>query len=229
MAFLLFKLHLLSESECAFPQTPEQGSPNLILEGRCPAEFSLPQHTCLQVPSIPSKTLISCFRCLIRVGAKLCRTPALQDRVSRASLTSSMLVYIRVHTRILCSIQRCCALWPVDGKSILKMHSNFSLYINNCSLYFELPTITNNIVRVHYRDIAYALLTQYCTSCLKFLKYLNLTFWNVSSGKPLKTAIFMKRHLKSTWNFKRQDMKLVFIFVFDKNNIFTQNEQRCAC
>ncbi len=43
-----------------------QGSSNLILEGRCPAEFSsnLPQHTCLEVSSIPSKTLISCFRCV---------------------------------------------------------------------------------------------------------------------------------------------------------------------
>ncbi len=43
-----------------------QGSPNLILEGLCPAEFSsnLPQHTSLEVSSIPSKTLISCFRCV---------------------------------------------------------------------------------------------------------------------------------------------------------------------
>ncbi len=44
----------------------DQGSSNLILEGRCPAEFSsnLPQHTCLEVSSIPIKTLISCFRCV---------------------------------------------------------------------------------------------------------------------------------------------------------------------
>ncbi len=44
----------------------DQGSSNLILEGLCPAEFSsnLPQHTCLEVSSIPSKTLISCFRCV---------------------------------------------------------------------------------------------------------------------------------------------------------------------
>ncbi len=43
-----------------------QGSSNLILEGRCPVEFSsnLPQHTCLEVSSIPSKTLINCFRCV---------------------------------------------------------------------------------------------------------------------------------------------------------------------
>ncbi len=27
--------------------------------------------------------------------------------------------------------------------------------------------------------------------------------WNLSPGKPLKTAIFMKRHLKSTWNCTR--------------------------
>ncbi len=44
----------------------EQGSSNLILEGWCPAEFSsnLSQHTCLEVSSIPSKSLISCFRCV---------------------------------------------------------------------------------------------------------------------------------------------------------------------
>ncbi len=43
-----------------------QGSPHSVLEGWCPAEFSsnLPQHTCLEVSSIPSKTLISWFRCV---------------------------------------------------------------------------------------------------------------------------------------------------------------------
>ncbi len=44
----------------------DQGCPNSVLEGRCPAEFSsnLPQHTCLEASSMPSKTLISCFRCV---------------------------------------------------------------------------------------------------------------------------------------------------------------------
>ncbi len=60
----------------------DQGSSNLILEGRCPAEFSsnLPQHTCLEVWSIP-KTLISCFRC-VWLGLELnsAGTPALQDQ-----------------------------------------------------------------------------------------------------------------------------------------------------
>ncbi len=43
-----------------------QGSPHSVLEGRCPAEFisNLPQHTCLEVSGIPSKTLISLFRCV---------------------------------------------------------------------------------------------------------------------------------------------------------------------
>ncbi|KAI2665280.1 Kinesin-like protein KIF21A [Labeo rohita] len=38
-----------------------QGCPNSVLEGRCPAEFSsnLPEHTCLEVSSMPSKSLIS--------------------------------------------------------------------------------------------------------------------------------------------------------------------------
>ncbi len=61
----------------------DQGSSNLILEGRCPAEFSsnLPQHTCMEVSSIASKTLISCFRC-VWLGLELnsAGTPALQDR-----------------------------------------------------------------------------------------------------------------------------------------------------
>ncbi len=61
----------------------DQGSSNLILEGRCPAEFSsnLPQNSCLEVSSIPSKTLISCFRC-VELGLELnsAGTPALQDR-----------------------------------------------------------------------------------------------------------------------------------------------------
>ncbi len=50
----------------SFFQCVKQGSSNLFLEGRWPAEFSsnLPQHTCLEVSSIPSKTLISCFRCV---------------------------------------------------------------------------------------------------------------------------------------------------------------------
>ncbi len=43
-----------------------QGSSGLILEGRCPAGFgsNLPQHTCMEVSSIASKTLISWFRCV---------------------------------------------------------------------------------------------------------------------------------------------------------------------
>ncbi len=50
--------------------TPElalqQGCPNSVLEGRCPANFSsnLPQHTCWEVSNMPSKSLISCFRCV---------------------------------------------------------------------------------------------------------------------------------------------------------------------
>ncbi len=45
--------------------TLDQGSPNLILEGRCPVEFSsnLDQHTCLEFSSI-RKYLISWFRCV---------------------------------------------------------------------------------------------------------------------------------------------------------------------
>ncbi len=44
----------------------EQGCSNLVLEGRCPAEFcsNLPQHTCMEASSMPSKSLISCFRCV---------------------------------------------------------------------------------------------------------------------------------------------------------------------
>ncbi len=58
------------------------GSPNSVQKGRCPTCL----HTCLEVSSMPTKTLIGWFRCLIRVGAKLCRTPAPQDRVWRPLL-----------------------------------------------------------------------------------------------------------------------------------------------
>ncbi len=44
----------------------DQGSPHSVLEGRYPAEFSsnLLQHNCLEVSSIPNKTLISWPRCV---------------------------------------------------------------------------------------------------------------------------------------------------------------------
>ncbi len=58
-------------SECrvlrAWKQNPlDQGRPNSVLEGRCPAEFNsnLPQHTCTEASSMPGKTLISCFMCV---------------------------------------------------------------------------------------------------------------------------------------------------------------------
>ncbi len=64
-------IHSPTNNPCSQPFDYEsdsltQGSSNLILEGRCPVEFSsnLPQHTCLEVSSIPSKTLINCFRCV---------------------------------------------------------------------------------------------------------------------------------------------------------------------
>ncbi len=43
-----------------------QGCLNSVLEGQCPAEFrsNLPQHTCREVSSMPSKSLISWFRCV---------------------------------------------------------------------------------------------------------------------------------------------------------------------
>ncbi len=77
------QLKIPSEVLGQFDNTLGQGSSNLILEGRSPAEFSsnLPQHTCLEVSSIPIKTLISCFRC-VWLGLELnsAGTPALQDR-----------------------------------------------------------------------------------------------------------------------------------------------------
>lgn len=40
--------------------------PNLFLDGHCPTAYSsnLPKHTCLEVSSIPSKTIVSWFRCV---------------------------------------------------------------------------------------------------------------------------------------------------------------------
>ncbi len=71
---------------------------------------------------------------------------------SRASLTrsamrfSSVLVYIRVRMRLWRSLQSCCALWPVDGKSIIKMHKKlFTVFWR---------AHNNNIAHTHYRDIS---------------------------------------------------------------------------
>ncbi len=66
--FYLFKIILGAETIATYlyPGNLNQGSLNLILEGRCPADFSsnLPQQTCLEVSSIPSMSLISWFRCV---------------------------------------------------------------------------------------------------------------------------------------------------------------------
>ncbi len=45
---------------------PAQGCPNWVLEGQYPAEFrsTLPQHTCRKNSSMPSKSFISCLRCV---------------------------------------------------------------------------------------------------------------------------------------------------------------------
>ncbi len=51
---------------CSTKESLSQGCPNSVLEGRRPAEFSsnLLQHTCMEVSSMPSKSLISFFRCV---------------------------------------------------------------------------------------------------------------------------------------------------------------------
>jgi len=66
LLFVLIKLHV----DLLSPLTSHslhQGCSNLVLEGRCPAGFStnLPQHTCMEASSMPSKSLISCFRCVL--------------------------------------------------------------------------------------------------------------------------------------------------------------------
>lgn len=58
-----------------------QGWAFLVLEGHCPAKSSFnPNHTHLNVISKSSCSFDSILQlCLIRVGAKLCRTVALQE------------------------------------------------------------------------------------------------------------------------------------------------------
>ncbi len=57
-----------------------QGSPSLVLEGRCPVEFSSnPNQTHLK--QLINDLLGILEGVLRQVGAKLCRTPALQDQV----------------------------------------------------------------------------------------------------------------------------------------------------
>ncbi len=69
-------------SSCSFLVTLKQGCQTQLLEGRSPAEFCsnpAPTHKpCSFLISL--KDLISWIRlCLIRVGAKLCRAPTLQE------------------------------------------------------------------------------------------------------------------------------------------------------
>ncbi len=54
----------------------KQGCPILVLEDQCPAEFSFNQlqHSCLEVSSKSEDLKYQIQVCLIRVGAKLCRT-----------------------------------------------------------------------------------------------------------------------------------------------------------
>ncbi len=74
------------------------GSPNLILEGLCPAEFSsnLPQHTSLEVSSIPSKALISCFRCVL-LGLELNFASHLLSRTVSGDPWSTVTIHPSIH------------------------------------------------------------------------------------------------------------------------------------
>jgi len=58
-------LKLCPEDELGLYGLERHGVSQGGLKDWCPAEFSfnLPQHTCREVASIPSKSLISCFRC----------------------------------------------------------------------------------------------------------------------------------------------------------------------
>ncbi len=94
-----------------------QGSSNLILEGRCPAEFSsnLPQHTCLDVWSIPSKTLISFFRC-VWLGLELNSAghrPSKTELGDPWSRLYSVLKHVIKRKGWSRSLELCCQSWGV--------------------------------------------------------------------------------------------------------------------
>ncbi len=67
LLFYVFKIGTLLYNSQNASHSLKQGCQNSVLEGRCPAEFSsnLPQHTCMEASSMPSKSLISCFRCVL--------------------------------------------------------------------------------------------------------------------------------------------------------------------
>ncbi len=73
-------------------------------------------------------------------------------------------------------------------------------WLRSRSIVFQPPFIRNfyyckNITVIVTWNVV---LKRVCT------RYLNLTSWNLSPEKTLKTALFMKRYLKSAWIFNRQ-------------------------
>ncbi len=99
-----------------------QGSSDLIPEGWCPAEFSsnTPQHTCLEVSSMPSKTLISCFRCvwlgleLNSAGHRPSRTefgdPGFSECMSKVIVPENMWKWSDIQPSIVTHTQNLCSL-----------------------------------------------------------------------------------------------------------------------
>ncbi len=110
-----------------------QGYPKSVLEGHCPAEFSsnLPQHTCLEVSSIPNKILIGLFRCLIGDGAELCRTVALQEQDWAPAL-----VHILYSSITVCNINKQALLsGTVKRNQSQSQKSQSQLYFQFCHMY----------------------------------------------------------------------------------------------
>ncbi len=110
-----------------------QGYPKSVLEGHCPAEFSsnLPQHTCLEVSSIPNKILIGRFRCLIGDGAELCRTVALQEQDWAPAL-----VHILYSSITVCNIKKQALLsGTVKLNQSQSQKSQSQLYCQFCHMY----------------------------------------------------------------------------------------------
>ncbi len=97
-----------------FLQCVTQGCPNSVLEDRCPAAFSshLPQHTCMEASSMPSKTSISCFRCvwlgleLNSAGHRPSRTEFGQPwcNSSKWMKTSCKVFNLKVHRVLKCTV-----------------------------------------------------------------------------------------------------------------------------
>ncbi len=123
--------------KCFFFLYTPAGYPKSVLEGHCPAEFSsnLPQHTCLEVSSIPNKILIGLFRCLIGDGAE-----PLQDSGPPEQDWAPALVHILYSSITVCNINNKLYFQGLLNVIKVKSKKSKSALLSFCHMYRNIHT-----------------------------------------------------------------------------------------